>query len=97
MFPHVRAFRSIEGWGVHFLASAEPIDTLSAGQILARLPPRAGADLSEWSGARTAADMERVIASELPVEALMTDRRSVVITDDRPYNEYFLLRRAADP
>jgi spermidine synthase len=96
-FPHVRAFRSIEGWGVHFLASAEPLDHLSAREILERLPPRARVDLAEWSGERTAADMERVIASELPVEALMTDRRSVVITDDRPYNEYFFLRRTLGP
>jgi len=96
-FPHVRAFRSLEGWGVHFLASMEPIGHLSAREILERLPPRARADLSEWSGDRTAADLERVVASELPVEALMTDRRSVVITDDRPYNEYYFLRRALGP
>jgi spermidine synthase/MFS family permease len=97
VFPHVRAFRSIEGWGVHFLASNEPIEHLGAAEILARMPPRARADLAEWSRERTAADMQRVISSELPVEALMTDRKSVVITDDRPYNEYFLLRRALGP
>jgi spermidine synthase len=97
VFPHVRAFRSIEGWGVHFLASAEPIDHLGAREILERLPARARADLAEWSGERTVADMERVVASELPVQALMSDRRSVVITDDRPYNEYFFLRRTLGP
>jgi hypothetical protein len=82
---------------VHFLASAEPIDHLSTREILDRMPARARADLAEWSGERTAADMQRVVASELPVEALMSDRRSVVITDDRPYNEYFFLRRTLGP
>src|SRR5262249_51610643 len=70
-FPHVRAFRSIEGWGVHFLASMEPIDHLTAREILERLPPRALADLSEWRHEKTPEDMQRVIASELSVEALM--------------------------
>jgi hypothetical protein len=37
------------------------------------------------------------VASELPVRALMSERRSVVITDDRPYNEYYFLRRALGP
>ncbi|MBC8022188.1 MAG: fused MFS/spermidine synthase, partial [Burkholderiales bacterium] len=46
VFPHVRAFRSLEGWGVHFLASNEPLDRLTARQILARMPPRAAADLA---------------------------------------------------
>jgi len=97
VFPHVRAFRSIEGWGVHFLASSEPLEHLTAREILDRLPPRARADLAEWSGERTTRDMERVVASELPVQALMSERRSVVITDDRPYNEYYFLRRALGP
>ena len=31
-FTYVRCFSSIEGWGVHFLASMQPIEPLSAGR-----------------------------------------------------------------
>jgi hypothetical protein len=91
-FPHVRAFVSVEGWGIHILASAEPIPPVSASVLASRLPERAVADLLEWSpGATAEGQFERVVAQEVPVGALL--RPGVpALTDDRPVNEYYFLR-----
>jgi hypothetical protein len=35
-----------------------------------------------------------VLNRRIPVEDLLVADRTVVITDDRPFNEYYLLRRA---
>ena len=43
-FPHLRAFRSVEGWGVHFLASDTPLEGLTAEEMARRLPVQAAAD-----------------------------------------------------
>src|SRR5262249_43420454 len=55
-FPHVRVFRSLEGWGYHLLASAEPIPSLRAEALAARLPATAMRDLLEWGPYATAAE-----------------------------------------
>ncbi|MDA8252031.1 MAG: hypothetical protein M0Z28_23100 [Rhodospirillales bacterium] len=92
-FPHVVAFRSIEGWGVHFLASMQPIVLPSAGELVTRMPEAAQRDLIEWGPRPTAtAMMAAVLAGRTPIAAL-TNGVGPVVTDDRPFNEYFLLRR----
>ena len=92
-FPCVRRFRSIEGWGSHLLASREPIPRSTAEQLAARLPARAKADLLEWSsGDDVAAYLDRVLSHETPIETLLSPDRRIRITDDHPFNEYFLLR-----
>jgi spermidine synthase len=95
-FPHVRAFTSVEGWGVHFLASMTPIPRRSGYEMTLRLPPRAATDLLEWGPAATAREQfDRVIAGELPLERLIAAAPDALpLTDDRPVNEYWLLRRA---
>jgi spermidine synthase len=91
-FPHVRAFVSVEGWGIHILASGDPIPSVDASVLASRLPERAVADLLEWSpGATAEGQFERVVAQEVPVGALL--RPGVpALTDDRPVNEYYFLR-----
>ena len=92
-FPHVRLFGGVEGYGTHFLASMEPVETLSAAELAARLPERARRDLLEWNpSAEPAAYLRVVVSQEYPVEKVIHPDPSVRITDDRPYNEYFLLR-----
>jgi len=93
-FPYVRRFSSLEKWGTHFLASMAPIPARTADELAARMPPEAQADLLEWSAAKDLpAYLNRVLARELPVASgLNTDTR-VRISDDRPFNEYFLIRR----
>ncbi len=93
VFPHVRVYRSVEGWGVHFIASMQPLAPMDAARMVARLPEAAKRDLAEWSKAGFATDIAKVLASELPIAAVLPDRPSMRITDDQPYNEYFLLRR----
>jgi spermidine synthase len=92
VFPYVRVYRSVEGWGLHFLASMEPLQPIDADTMLGRLSPRARADLSEWTTHGLRPDIERVLGGELPITLLLPDRASITVTDDRPYNEYFLVR-----
>ena len=96
-FPHVRVFRSVEGWGYHFLCSETPIELPSAETFLARLPWRARLDFEEWHPRRDAAAFYRqAIAREVPLRAMLAMAPQARITDDRPFNEYFLLRRLRD-
>jgi predicted membrane-bound spermidine synthase len=91
-FPHVRAFVGIDG-GCHFLASESPLELQSAEEFAARMPAAAARDITEWSpGVPLSNWLARMTAQEIPLgEALAADAHS--ITDDRPYNEYDLLRR----
>jgi len=93
-FPYVRCFQSAEGWGVHFLASVEPIEQLEANQLVARMPERARQDLLEWNrSAEAPAYLGSVVSKEVSVVRLLNSDPDVIVTDDRPFNEYFLLRQ----
>ncbi len=93
-FPYVRVYPSIEGWGYHFLASASPIGTLAAEEMISRLPEPAQRDLLEWSVTKDLkADIKQILRKEIPPTQLLSTNPQVRITDDRPFNEYFLLRR----
>jgi spermidine synthase len=97
-FPHVRVFESIEGWGYHFLASASPIRSLPAAALAARLPPAAVRDLLEWGPASDAtSQFEKILGGERQVQDLIQGAPSApLLTDDRPVNEYYLLRRMSE-
>jgi len=48
----------------------------------------------EWAGnADPTQYLASVISAELPIEELLNPNPEIRITDDHPYNEYFLLRR----
>jgi predicted membrane-bound spermidine synthase len=92
-FPHVRCFPCMEGWGVHLLASTEPIEQLDANQLAAQMPESAKRDLLEWTDSEdTPAYIGQVVTNEIPTSELLNPHPEIQITDDRPYNEYFLLR-----
>ena len=59
------------------------------------MPPAAVRDMLEWGPAATAAaQIDLVLAQEIPLADLV--RRApttAALDDDRPINEYFLLRR----
>lgn len=93
VFPHVRVYRSVEGWGLHFLASMQPLKPIDADEMMRRLPRAAQADLSEWTAEGLRPDIQRVLSNELPIAMVLPDVASIRVTDDRPYNEYFLVRR----
>jgi hypothetical protein len=94
-FSSVRVFGYVEGWGLHFLASSQPIANISASDLAARLPPLAARDLLEWGpAATTEAQLQTVIHREVPLRKLFeADPLAPILTDDRPVNEYYFLRR----
>lgn len=92
-FPYVRMFLSIEGWGYHYLASESPLPMTSAETLVARMPPAARADLMEWfPKGKPVKLMRAVLAREFDIPANFQGWH-IALTDDRPYNEYYLLRR----
>jgi spermidine synthase len=93
-FPYVRCFPSVEGWGVHLLASMEPIELLNAQQLATRMPATAKKDLVEWSDSKDVPTyLEHVVNNEISILSALNPDAKIQVTDDQPYNEYFLLRR----
>ena len=93
-FPYVRTFASMEGWGLHLLASRAPIPYRSPAELASRTPPSAVADLVEWGPFPTAEQQfAAVLKNEIPVDLVIDlDKDAPVLEDDRPVNEYALLR-----
>jgi spermidine synthase len=94
-FPYVKVYRSVEGWGFHFLASMRPFSELTAADLVSRMPAYAQKDLLTWC---PDGNLEAYVQSVLSREFLLDPRLSnpgPMITDDKPVNEYFLLRRLA--
>ncbi|PIR15920.1 MAG: hypothetical protein COV48_11715, partial [Elusimicrobia bacterium CG11_big_fil_rev_8_21_14_0_20_64_6] len=97
-FPYVRVFHSLEGWGYHCLASREPLHSLTAAQLAARLPRAAVADLLEMGPKKTAlSQFAAQLGTEIDIDRLILPG-AAGLRDDRPINEYYFLRdwRARD-
>jgi spermidine synthase len=95
-FPYVVAFKSIEDWGYHFLASASPIRDITPAEFVTRLPEPAKRDLMEWNPNISIERMaENILSRRTDLEKLLPAAgKNIVVTDDLPYNEYFILRRS---
>jgi spermidine synthase len=92
-FPHVRVFRSGEGWGFHCLASREPFSAAAAEALAARMPAPARQDLLEYMPRVAAArQLQAVLRREVAAEDLVAPGARP-LRDDRPINEYYFLRR----
>jgi spermidine synthase len=96
-FPYVRVFW--DEFGVHFLCSDHALPLRSADDLLQRLPPAAASDLVEWPDSEgdqsTAARrrFEALLDHELTLDRLIAaDPAAPALTDDRPVNEYYILR-----
>jgi spermidine synthase len=94
-FPHLRAYPSVEGWVFHFLASRKPIEVPPAATLAARLPAATARDLLEWGPASTAvAQFDAMLRHEIPIAAILAERPDApAMHDERPVNEYYLVRR----
>ena len=94
-FRYVRVFSSLDGWGYHFLASDSPMATLSAETLTTRLPPAAARDLVEWGpDSNAVAQFRDLLGRERDIQDLIQeDPAAPLLTDDRPVNEYFAMRR----
>jgi spermidine synthase len=94
-FPYVRVFGSYKLWGLHFLASDRPIPFVNADDLAGRLPPAAAADIVEWElGYIPAGIFAVILKQEIPIDTIIAlDPNAPSLTDDRPINEYYFLRR----
>jgi spermidine synthase len=93
-FPYVRAFVGIGGWGIHYLASQQPIPVRSAADLAKRMPASAATDLVEWGPFPTAEQqLAAMLRNEVSVDQILAaDPKVPALQDDRPVNEYYLLR-----
>lgn len=94
-FPYVRVYGSLEGWGNHFLASEQPLPDWTPQQLVADMPPTAVADMMEWGPEPTPAQQfAAVLKTEIPIDQMIAeDPGAPPLQDDRPVNEYYILRR----
>lgn len=96
-FHYIKVYNSIEKWGFHFLASEAPIEEPSAERFVARMPESARKDMMEWYRNKDAVKLVRsLLKRQIPLSQLLHPDVSIKITDDRAYNEYYLLRRLCD-
>jgi hypothetical protein len=73
----------------------EPITIASSSVLAARMPSAAVSDFVEWGPeAAPQQQFESVLSQEFSLEELVAQEPRVpALRDDRPINEYFLLRR----
>jgi spermidine synthase len=98
-FPYVRTFE--DEFGYHFLCSDRPIANRTPAELVQRLPVDALTDFAEWadqSGHGIAgADLlqfKTLLDDELPLDQLIAvSPNTPALTDDRPINEYYVVRR----
>src|SRR5208282_1100915 len=69
-FTDVRCFDGINDWGVHFLASMDPIAPATGQELADRMPPAAQKDLLEW---RPNVNVPAYLNAELTRESQMTN------------------------
>jgi len=96
-FPYVRVFHSAEGWGYHFLASENPLPDPTAAELARRLPPKAAIDFLEWGPETTPeGQFADVLKREISLDELIQQAPAAsALRDDRPVNEYYLVRRGS--
>jgi len=92
-FPYVRVF-AVEKNGLHFIASNQPLPNRTANDLAQRLPPAAAADLVEWGPEPSAEGrFAQLLRHELPIDQLISASPATpALSDDRPINEYYILR-----
>jgi len=94
-FPYVRVFQYGPNWGFHFLASSHPMPNFTSEELLQHMPPTAIQDMMEWRYEPTPVlEFTYLLQRETPVDRLIAgDPSAPAMQDDRPVNEYFLLRK----
>ena len=93
-FPYVRVFQWNGRQGWHFLASAQPIPVRTAAELVARMPASAVVDMMEWGPAKAPDQQFELLLSResRPEQMIALSPGTPVLQDDRPVNEYYLLR-----
>lgn len=103
-FPFVRVFpsveyvslaRSIQKLGYFFIASTMPIQQITPQEMVNKLPESAKKDLLEWySNFNCEQVFKKILSLEIKSEKIVNLAFNNKITDDRPFNEYYLLRNS---
>ena len=93
-FPYVRVFHSFDNRGFHFVASERPLVSRTARDLAERLPARAAEDFVEWGPESTAeAQFALVLSHEQSLDQMISGSpETPALQDDRPENEYYVLR-----
>jgi spermidine synthase len=93
-FENVRAFQGINGYGAHFLASDTPLLQRTPAELARQLPPSAAEDMVEWGPYPTPeGQFSATLRGEFPLDRFVAESpETPTMQDDRPVNEYFLLR-----
>jgi spermidine synthase len=101
-FPHVIVYRQIatlpgvanHDTGLHILAAEWPITPPTVREAIARMPEAAKRDMMEWHRELSLEQVwENVLSLRIEPKTVLPPNPRLGITDDRPYNEYFWLRR----
>jgi hypothetical protein len=64
-------------------------------QFLDSMPINAKIDLMEWNDYNVT-DLEYakiILSGKTDIKNLLRENKNIIITDDKPFNEYYLLRR----
>ena len=82
----------MDDFGIHFLASMEPMPTTSAATLAARLPSAAASDFLEWGPEKDLMkQFDLLLSREVAIDKIVAlAPRAPVLEDDRPINEYYL-------
>lgn len=98
-FKYVRIFAE-PGVGFFAFCSDSPLNIPNqASSILEKMPESARRDMLEWlpegkdEESRLLANINKFLDRELPVEEFLDPDKSLQITDDKPINEYHLIRK----
>jgi spermidine synthase len=98
-FPYVRVFFVNTHWGTHFIASMQPLHRWTDEELAQHMPASAARDLVEWGPqpdpqGRFAA----VLKNEISLDQMIAEAPDApALQDDRPVNEYYLIRRHIVP
>ena len=98
-FEYVLVYPSFLGWGWHILLSEEPLIEPTVDEFVARMPLEARNDLWEWSRTYDELDVfvAAILSTRIDIQRVLGSNADVRIEDDRPYNEYYLVRAVTDP
>ncbi|MBF0466995.1 MAG: hypothetical protein HQK94_18165 [Nitrospirae bacterium] len=94
-FPYVKVYKSLANRQVfHFIASMKPIKPVNAAEFVKKMPQKAREDLGEWFiNPDTENIIKQIFDFEFDIRYILKDDTILTITDDNPFNEYFVIRR----
>jgi|GEM_PF-178843 len=102
-FNYIKVYNAVDDpfhfmWGLHFICSDDPIQDVTAEEFLQKLPADARQDLKDMvlyqlPDNEVEAMISQFMSRQLPLDRMPLNNPSEKITDDRPFNEYYMIRR----